>query len=238
MLQPGSALIALLAVAGAPTPWPTAMPAEMGLDSAVLDGDLTRLLGDSKTGAAALAVGGKLVWEHYWDGFGPRSRLDTYSAGKADTATAIGLLMDDGKLKVDDPACKYLPEWAGDGRTEITIRQLLTMTSGLKLGCGRRDLVLTCGRVPARELLLGAAPFGETVLMWWNFVARTTDEILAAPRRTRRVVADGHPAAGPQVGRRNGRRKRERSPVAVVVDLQDQRAAAGRHDGAERTSFE
>lgn len=32
----------------------------------------------------------------------------------------------------------------------------------------------------ARVLLIGGAPFGEDILMWWNFVARTTDEILAA----------------------------------------------------------
>jgi quercetin 2,3-dioxygenase len=32
----------------------------------------------------------------------------------------------------------------------------------------------------ARLLLLGGAPFGEEILMWWNFVARTTDEIVAA----------------------------------------------------------
>ena len=29
-------------------------------------------------------------------------------------------------------------------------------------------------------LLLGGAPFGETILMWWNFVGRTTEEIVAA----------------------------------------------------------
>jgi CubicO group peptidase (beta-lactamase class C family) len=55
------------------------------------------------------------------------------SIGKAYAAAAIGLLQDDGKLSVDDPACKYLPEWAGDGRKAITIRHLLTMTSGLRL---------------------------------------------------------------------------------------------------------
>ena len=48
------------------------------------------------------------------------------------------------------------------------------------LGCGRRELVLTSGREPFRGLLLGGAPFEETILMWWNFVARTTDEIVAA----------------------------------------------------------
>jgi redox-sensitive bicupin YhaK (pirin superfamily) len=48
------------------------------------------------------------------------------------------------------------------------------------LGCGRRTLDLAAAQSPARVLLIGGAPFGETVLMWWNFVARTTDEIVAA----------------------------------------------------------
>jgi redox-sensitive bicupin YhaK (pirin superfamily) len=48
------------------------------------------------------------------------------------------------------------------------------------LGCGRRELVLASGSEPFSGLLLGGAPFGETILMWWNFVARTTDEIVAA----------------------------------------------------------
>jgi redox-sensitive bicupin YhaK (pirin superfamily) len=48
------------------------------------------------------------------------------------------------------------------------------------LGCGRRELVLASEAGPVRALLLGGAPFGETILMWWNFVARTTDEIVAA----------------------------------------------------------
>jgi hypothetical protein len=49
------------------------------------------------------------------------------------------------------------------------------------LGTGRDEVCLPveAGRRP-RALLLGGAPLGETVLMWWNFVARTTDEIVSA----------------------------------------------------------
>jgi len=110
----------------------TAKPEEMGLKSEVLEKELTELLGANKTGAACLFVKGKLVWEHYWKDFGPESRFDIYSAGKAFTATAIGLLVDDGKLKIDEPACKILTEWDTDEKRNITIRNLLTMTSGLK----------------------------------------------------------------------------------------------------------
>jgi redox-sensitive bicupin YhaK (pirin superfamily) len=48
------------------------------------------------------------------------------------------------------------------------------------LGSGRRELVLSAQAEPSHILLLGGAPFGEAILMWWNFVARTTDEIVAA----------------------------------------------------------
>lgn len=47
------------------------------------------------------------------------------------------------------------------------------------LGTGRDQLTLSAG-VPTRALLIGGVPFDETVLMWWNFVARTRDEIVTA----------------------------------------------------------
>jgi quercetin 2,3-dioxygenase len=49
------------------------------------------------------------------------------------------------------------------------------------LGTGREELCLPIrGGHRPRALLLGGRPLGETVLMWWNFVARTTEEIVAA----------------------------------------------------------
>jgi quercetin 2,3-dioxygenase len=44
------------------------------------------------------------------------------------------------------------------------------------LGVGRAELVLSATD-PARLLLLGGEPFGEPVLMWWNFVVRSRDEL-------------------------------------------------------------
>lgn len=65
----------------------------------------------------------------------------------------------------------------GDGQLD---GQQLAVDTLYYLGSGRRELVLRSGPDPARLLLLGGAPFGETILMWWNFVARTTEEIVAA----------------------------------------------------------
>jgi redox-sensitive bicupin YhaK (pirin superfamily) len=47
------------------------------------------------------------------------------------------------------------------------------------LGEGRDELHLE-GREPTRALLLGGEPFTEPILMWWNFVGRTREEINAA----------------------------------------------------------
>jgi quercetin 2,3-dioxygenase len=47
------------------------------------------------------------------------------------------------------------------------------------LGCGRRDLELSAGPAGGRLLLLGGEPFSEQLLMWWNFVGRDHDEIVA-----------------------------------------------------------
>ncbi|MGH3520779.1 MAG: pirin family protein [Haloechinothrix sp.] len=49
----------------------------------------------------------------------------------------------------------------------------------LYLGCGRADLALSADQ-DARLLLLGGEPFAEEIVMWWNFVARTGEEIAAA----------------------------------------------------------
>jgi hypothetical protein len=47
-------------------------------------------------------------------------------------------------------------------------------------GIGAQRLVLEeLDGTGARLVLLGGAPFGEEIVMWWNFVARTHDEIVA-----------------------------------------------------------
>ncbi|MGH3626865.1 MAG: pirin family protein [Sciscionella sp.] len=49
----------------------------------------------------------------------------------------------------------------------------------LYLGCGRADLRLRADS-PSRMLLLGGEPFAEKIVMWWNFIGRSGEEIAAA----------------------------------------------------------
>src|SRR5579871_3565721 len=47
------------------------------------------------------------------------------------TTTAVMQLMEQGKVRMNDPVAKYLPEFAQNGKEDITVRQLLTHYSGL-----------------------------------------------------------------------------------------------------------
>ncbi|HVW38241.1 MAG TPA: serine hydrolase, partial [Pirellulales bacterium] len=47
------------------------------------------------------------------------------------TASSVMLLIERGKIQVDDPVSRYLPEFAGQGKESITVRHLLTHQSGL-----------------------------------------------------------------------------------------------------------
>ncbi|MBV9108128.1 MAG: beta-lactamase family protein [Gemmatimonadetes bacterium] len=50
------------------------------------------------------------------------------------TTPAVMLLVEDGKMDLDAPVSRYLPEFSGGAKDRVTIRQLLTHTSGLPAG--------------------------------------------------------------------------------------------------------
>ena len=47
------------------------------------------------------------------------------------TTPVIMLLAERGRIKLDEPVCSYLPEFKGEGRELVTVRELMTHTSGL-----------------------------------------------------------------------------------------------------------
>jgi len=47
------------------------------------------------------------------------------------------------------------------------------------LSPGRESLLLEAGAEPVRAILIGGAPLGESIVMWWNFIGRSHEEIVA-----------------------------------------------------------
>jgi CubicO group peptidase (beta-lactamase class C family) len=123
---------------------------DVGMSATALIHAEEEVWNDMQRGAfpgASLAIGrgSKVVLE---DGFGSlgrgfagedvdpdRSVYDLASLTKVvGTTTAVMLLVEDGKLRLDEPVAAYLPEFSGGGRERVTIRHLLTHTSGLPDG--------------------------------------------------------------------------------------------------------
>ena len=76
---------------------------------------------------------GKIRLERYALDYGPSGRWTSFSVAKSFTSTLVGAAIRDGYIRsINDPVTRYVPDLAGGGYDGVTIRQLLTMTSGVK----------------------------------------------------------------------------------------------------------
>ncbi|HEY2482777.1 MAG TPA: serine hydrolase [Caulobacteraceae bacterium] len=84
---------------------------------------------------------GRIILERYGLGRLPRDRWTSFSVAKSITSTLIGAAIQDGRIgSLDDPVVKYIPQLAGAAYDGVTIRQLITMTSGAKWNEDYSDL--------------------------------------------------------------------------------------------------
>jgi CubicO group peptidase (beta-lactamase class C family) len=86
----------------------------------------------AETRAVLVLYQGRIVAERYGSGYGPQTRFVSWSMAKTVTGVLIGLLVADGRLRLDEGV--PVPAWQrpGDPRGEITLRHLLQMRSGLR----------------------------------------------------------------------------------------------------------
>lgn len=117
--------------------WETRAPKEAGLDAVAIEDALSYAAAHNSTGLLILR-GGRIVAEQYWQGWTPQTAQPIFSASKSLTATLIGMAIEEGKLKgVHQRLADFIPSWKGTPKEAITLRHVLTMTSGLKVGAGR-----------------------------------------------------------------------------------------------------
>ena len=76
---------------------------------------------------------GKIRLERYGLGFGPTGRWTSFSVAKSFTSTLVGAAIADGAIhSLDDKVSRYIPDLRGSAYDDVSIRQLLTMTSGVR----------------------------------------------------------------------------------------------------------
>ena len=112
-------------------------------DVAQIDSVVLAAIADSAFPGAAVAIGrsggvaylqgyGKATYNASAPDISPTSIYDLASMTKVvSTTTATMLLVESGAISLDDYVVKYLPEFAPNGKEHITLKHLLTHTSGL-----------------------------------------------------------------------------------------------------------
>ncbi len=73
-----------------------------------------------------------ILYENYSDGYGTASFSNSFSMAKSVVSALVGIALKEGKIhRLDEPVGHYLEDFRGQGKEKITIKHLLTMSSGL-----------------------------------------------------------------------------------------------------------
>lgn len=109
--------------------WQTTDPASASVDSSALERHRA-LCERSGADACLVARRSKIVQE--WYSLRYRTPIMAMSSTKSVTGLLVGMLLDDGKIpSIDTPVCAYVTQWCAGDKARVTLRHLLTMTSGL-----------------------------------------------------------------------------------------------------------
>lgn len=92
--------------------------------------ELCNRVRETKSDAVLITHNGKIIFEYLSDN--EDNALDLLSATSSIASLAIGMLESEGKLCLDTPISEYYPEWNQGIKKQITIRHILSNTSGIQ----------------------------------------------------------------------------------------------------------
>lgn len=114
--------------AGKPQPWPVSKAYNSQQVSRVFDS----LMKAVQAHAFVVIKNDTLIHEQYWDGYSDTSHTNSFSMAKSYTGALLGCAISDGYIKsIDEPVSTYIPEFKEGWRSRITLKHLVTMTSGI-----------------------------------------------------------------------------------------------------------
>jgi CubicO group peptidase (beta-lactamase class C family) len=98
-----------------------------------IETDVGAYMKAQRTAALVIVQDGKIRLEKYGLGFSGEGKWTSFSVAKSLTSTMVGAAIKDGDIKsIDDKVTDYIPEMKGSAYDDVSIAQLLTMTSGIK----------------------------------------------------------------------------------------------------------
>ena len=111
-----------------------ALPAGAPLQPRFVDGvTLDTYMAAHHVAGIMVVQDGRVRLERYGLGAAPDTRWTSFSVAKSFTSTLVGAALRDGSIhSLDDRVTRYIPELAAGAYRDVTVRQLLTMTSGVR----------------------------------------------------------------------------------------------------------
>jgi CubicO group peptidase (beta-lactamase class C family) len=116
----------VIASAGTVFPLPPGDPIAISMD-------VDNYMSEQRTAGLVIVQDGKVRLEKYGLGFDAKGRWTSFSVAKSFTSTLVGAAIKDGFIKsIDDKVSDYIPDLKGSVYDDVSIKQLLTMTSGVQ----------------------------------------------------------------------------------------------------------
>ena len=116
----------VIASAGTVFPLPPGDPIAISMD-------VDNYMREQRTAGLVIVQDGKVRLEKYGLGFDAKGRWTSFSVAKSFTSTLVGAAIKDGFIKsIDDKVSDYIPDLKGSVYDDVSIKQLLTMTSGVQ----------------------------------------------------------------------------------------------------------
>jgi CubicO group peptidase (beta-lactamase class C family) len=115
-----------VAAGGSPLALPQGPPLKLPLD-------VDAYMADQRSAALLIVHNGQLRLQRYGLNFDAAGRWTSFSVAKSVTSTLVGAAIQDGHIRsLEDKVSDYIPSIKGSAYDDVSIRQLLTMTSGVR----------------------------------------------------------------------------------------------------------
>lgn len=116
-------------------------------------------LAENNVAGLIVVQDGRVRLERYARGHGPERRYTSFSVAKSLTSTLVGAAVRDGAIaSLDDPVTRYIPDLAGSAYDGVSVRQVLTMTSGVRWNEDYTDPNSDVARMYAQPVPAGVDP--------------------------------------------------------------------------------
>ncbi len=114
--------------AGTPQPWKLAD----NYNKKQLGAELEKTVAGLGTVAFLVVQNGELLYERYWAEHDAKTYSASFSMAKSIVGMLVGIALEEGKIRsLDQAVADFIPEFKAGKKAGITLRHLLTMTSGL-----------------------------------------------------------------------------------------------------------